>query len=100
MRSASVPCGIRVRFELAAQDHLLQPAVLPHIASDVRGDHSRLEHQSHAEAIHAHVVADRMKPCDSPPNQRGDQVFRNTAQAEAPEHDPRPRPDICNRRIR
>ena len=85
--------------QLALQHHLFEPAVLAHIASDVRGDHSRLEHQPHAEAIDSHIVTDRVQPSEAALDQRGDQVLGNPAQPEAPEHNRRSGGDLGDRRI-
>ena len=66
-----------------------QAAVLAHVAADVRDDHSRLQHQPHAEAIDAHVVADGVQSGHAAADQRSDQVLRNAAKPEAAEHDGR-----------
>src|SRR5579875_3108932 len=65
----------------------------------MRGDHSRLQHQPHAKSIDTHVVADRVQALYAQPHQRRNQIFRNTAETEAAQHDRRARRNIGYRRI-
>src|SRR6202034_2690503 len=55
----------------------------------MRGNHARFEHQTHAEAIDAHVVADGVQPFDALAYECGDQQLWNTAEAETAQHESR-----------
>ena len=73
----------QLQLELARQHLALELLVL----ADVGGDHLRdlpgLEQQTHAEIVHAGVVADDGQALDAALHQRLDQVLGNAAQAEA-----------------
>src|SRR5689334_470449 len=52
----------------------------------MRSDHAGFQHQSHAEAVNAHIVADRMQAFCALVNECANQIFGDAAQAEATHH--------------
>src|SRR5262249_25526692 len=75
--------GIQFDLQLAAKDELLEEFVL----ADVSGDHfldlALLQQQADAEIVDARVVADNGKVFCAFAAHGGDQVLRNTTEAEA-----------------
>jgi len=79
---------------------LLQQFVFAHVAADVRGNHARFQHFSHAEAVYTHVVADGVKSLCSTSNERINQVFRYAAKTKPAQHNCRAIENIEHRFVR
>ena len=76
----------QLQIDAPGQHHLFQQAVLADVAALVRRDLPSGQHQAEAEVVDADVVADGVKVLDALLDQRADEVLRNAAQPEAPDH--------------
>ena len=77
----------RIGGELSGDDHRFEQPIFSDVTACVRSNHAGFQHQSHAEAIDAHIVANGMQALYSSFNQRTNQVLGDAAQAEATHHD-------------
>src|SRR6185437_3104591 len=77
----------QIEFELAFQHQSFEQLVLADVAAGVGDDHSGLQHAAHSAAVNAHVVADGAEVCGAAAHEGVDEVFGDSAQAEAAEHD-------------
>ena len=71
------------------QHHLLEQFIFSDIGADVPANLAGSEQKSHSVSVDANIVADGGEILCALTDQRANQVFRNTAQAEAANHDGR-----------
>src|ERR1700730_7805227 len=71
----------------ALQNHLLEQLVFPNVGPDVLANLPCGQQQTIAEAVHSNVITDGGKVLHAFANQCANEVFRDSTQAEASDHD-------------
>ena len=90
IRSANVPCGTSVDFDLAGEELPLELLVLADVGRDHLPHLARAQQDADAEVVDAGIVADDREVARAARVQRLDQVLGDPAQAEAAHQDRRP----------